>query len=235
MQEPSAERSHRLNAYLLGVLCYNCHAKKGISPEMGKKKIYNRKDAYYRKAKKEGFRSRAAYKLKELNSKYGFLKEGIKALELGCWPGGWLEVASSAIGEKGVVVGIDLKEVEPLNSNCAVFLIQGDAGETEVLKDAVRCAGGKFHLLLSDMSPKLTGIRDVDEANMGEVYGTVLNAIETVLLPKGTLIFKGFKGEAYGEIASCLKKLFNKVKRIELDSTRKSSNEFYTYCTGYRG
>ena len=123
---------------------------------------YNRKDHYYKAAKEEGYRSRAAYKLVEVQKKYKLIKPGMRVLDLGCWPGGWLQVASQFAGPEGAVVGVDLVATgyQP-GSN--VKTVQGDVRSSEILEKCITASGGVFDAVLSDMAPKLTGIREVDE------------------------------------------------------------------------
>lgn len=187
---------------------------------------YDRKDHFYNLAKSEGFRSRASFKLKELNKKYGLLKPGFKVADLGAWPGGWMQVASQAVGRRGLVVGIDLVEIEDFGQD-NVKCITGDVRDDEVIAKAKEMAGGAFDLILSDMSPKLSGIKEVDRYGAVGCAELALWASSQLLKEGGSIVIKVFKSNETEEFIRELRKHFKKVVRSELDSTRKTSNEFY--------
>lgn len=194
---------------------------------MSKKKAYDRQDKFYRQAKEEGFASRAAYKLQEINNKFHLLKRGQRVLDLGAWPGGWLQVAGPIVGSSGVVVGIDLKEIEELQIPAKFKSVIGDVSDETILQQALDFAGKPFDVVLSDMSPKITGIRIVDEGALSNIYDMALSAAYKCLRQGGSLVVKAFKGNEGHEFSLRLREVFNIVKRCELDSTRKSSNEYY--------
>lgn len=193
---------------------------------------YNRKDHFYNKAKSEGFRSRAAYKLKELNQDYGILKPGFKVIDLGAWPGGWMQVASQAVKHSGLVVGIDLVEIEDFGED-NVRCITGDVRDDENIARAKEYAGGSFDLVLSDMSPKLSGIKEVDRYGSVGCAELALWASYQLLRPGGNLVIKVFKSNEAEEFIKDFRKHFTKVTRSQLDSTRKTSNEFYLLGLGF--
>ncbi len=195
---------------------------------------YDRKDHFYEKAKEEGYRSRAAYKLKELQKKFNIIKRGSKILDLGSWPGGWTQVSAELTGESGLVVSLDLKECDDFglsNVKCVV----GDARDDEVLQRCFEAAGGKLDLLLSDMSPKLTGIREVDHAASVGCAELARYVAQQALTVGGGLVIKVFKSNETEIFVKETRPLFNTIKREELDSTRKTSNEFYLVCLGFKG
>lgn len=206
---------------------------------------YNRKDRFYEKAKCEGYLSRAAYKLLELDKKYGLLKTSFKVLDLGCWPGSWMQVASEKVKDKGIVVGIDLVKVEhSFNSN--VTFIQGDVTDEEVLDtalaklqvigtSAVNNIGTlKFDIVISDMSPKLTGIPEADSAQTVHCAELALNASKRTLKHGGNLIIKLFKSQDSEDFIKQARPNFDKIQRASLESTRTTSNEFYFVGLGYK-
>lgn len=195
---------------------------------------YDRKDALYKRAKEEGYRSRAAYKLKEIDAKYGLLKSGYRVLDLGAWPGGWMQAAAEKVGASGRVVGIDLVQIEDFGAE-NIKCIVGDARDEASLQAAKDFAGGNFNLVLSDMSPKLTGIREVDSAQTVACAELALFIATQVLLKQGNLVIKVFKSNETEMFVKSLRPLFNKVVRSELDSTRKTSNEFYLIALGFVG
>ncbi len=195
---------------------------------------YNRTDHLYRKAKEEGFRSRAAYKLIELNKRFKAIGPGSRVLDLGAWPGGWLQVAADLVGSSGVVVGIDLVAIEPLPFP-QVRLITGDAADEDVQSQAFGIAGGKFQAVLSDMSPKLTGIKEADRAATIGCAELAFHIATKTLENDGTLIIKLFKSNEAEQFVKMIRPMFNKVSRSELDATRKTSNEFYVVGSGFKG
>ena len=195
---------------------------------------YNRKDHFYERAKQEGFASRAAYKLKELQSKHRLIKQGYSVLDLGAWPGGWCEVAAKLTGPSGVVVGIDFVQIE-ISLPKYVHFLKGDVGDENILAQAVELAGGHFNAVISDMSPKLTGIREVDALATTGCGELALFVAEKLLLPGGSLAVKLFKSAEADLFVKSARPLFNKLVRNELSSTRRTSNEFYMVGLGFRG
>lgn len=198
---------------------------------MGKR--YNRKDQYYLKAKEEGYKSRAAYKLQELQKRYSLIEPGMKILDLGCWPGGWLQVASECLKGKGLVVGIDLVETQFPNSK-NVTTIVGNANSWEVIEKAISFSGDLFDLILSDMSPKLTGIKEVDEAGVISCIDNALYASQGVLKEHGSLVMKVFRGSEVDTKFKLIRKYFETVHRTNLNSSRTSSDELYAVCLNFR-
>lgn len=193
---------------------------------------YNRKDHLYNRAKSEGYRSRAAYKLIELDQKFRFLRRGARVLDLGCWPGGWLQVAAEKVGSGGIVVGIDLAETEPLSSS-NVHIVVGDAREDEILKRALQLAGGRFDAVISDMSPKHTGIKEVDQAGTAHCVELTAWVCGEVLKPGGTFLAKAFPSGDLDRSIPEIRGAFSKFQRTVLKSTRKTSKEFYLFGSGF--
>ena len=194
---------------------------------------YNRKDRLYEKAKEDGYRSRAAYKLLELNKKHKFIRAGSKVLDLGAWPGGWMQVTSNIVGDSGLVVGIDLVELDPIPGTNSKLLC-GDAREDSNIRMALEIAGTHFDVVVSDMSPKLTGIREADQAGTVACAELALYVASQVLKKNGDLVIKVFKGNDTEQFIRELKPSFEKVIRSELDATRRTSNEYYVLARGYR-
>lgn len=191
---------------------------------------YNRKDRFYQLAKDEGYLSRAAYKLLEIQKSYGIIKAGYAVFDVGVWPGGWSQVALGIVGEKGKVVGIDLVPVESIGDP-RFTAITGDAND---LEEHLGTPLPKFDSVISDMSPKLTGIRDADQAGIVHCAEIALNAAKKVLKPGGSFVVKLFKGNEVEQFVKVAKPLFTKVVRTELDSTRNTSNEFYLIGLGFK-
>lgn len=195
---------------------------------------YDRKDHLYEKAKDEGYRSRAAYKLMELDKKYKLLRPGAKALDLGCWPGGWLQVAASRVGNQGIVVGIDLVATDPTGAQ-NVHIITGDARDDENIAKAKALAPDGFDVLLSDMSPKLTGIKEADQAGTVACAEFALWGAGMLLKKGGNFVCKVFKGNDTEVFIRGARPRFEKIQRSELDASRKTSNEFYVIGLGFKG
>lgn len=200
---------------------------------MTKSKEYNRKDKLYEKAKSEGYRSRAAYKLKEINQRFNIISPGAKVLDIGAWPGGWLQVASEIVGEKGLVIGVDLVEIEPLGLD-NVQTVTGDASDEAILQQLELLAGSKFDVAISDMSPKLCGIKEADRARAIGCAELALYIAQRMLKPDAALIIKLFKSQEASVFVKNLRTVFNTVRSLELDATRNSSNEYYVVCLGMK-
>jgi len=191
---------------------------------------YNRKDRLYQKAKEEGYRSRAAYKLKEINSSHKIIAPHSRVLDVGAWPGGWTQVALEYIGPKGAVTAIDLQPLEPIDDpRC--HLLEGDARDLEEL---LGHPGPCFDCVISDMSPKLTGIKEADQAGTVACAELALYVAQQLLAQGGNFVAKVFKGGEVEGFVKSARPMFNKLVRTELDSTRNSSNEFYVVGLGFK-
>ena len=194
---------------------------------------YKRKDSFYEKAKSAGHRSRAFYKLQEINNKFGILRHGNRVLDLGAWPGGWVQAAHRSVGKSGRVVGIDLRKIEDFEAD-NIKVIEGDVRDEENLEAALEFAGAKFDLVISDMSPKITGIREVDAVATVGCAELAFWASEQTLREGGHFVSKVFKGSETEGFVKTIRHRFNKVKRLELKSTRQSSKEFYLIGIGFK-
>ncbi|MCC6221045.1 MAG: RlmE family RNA methyltransferase [Deltaproteobacteria bacterium] len=198
---------------------------------------YRVKDHLFHKAKQEGYRSRAAYKLEELDDKYHFLKLGGLVLDLGCSPGGWLQVAASRVGPKGKVVGVDLKPVPEFKANeiagsyecisAKPVVIVGDILSSAICGAAVQEFGGKVDVVLSDMSPNLSGIRDRDVMMSVKLVEATFQLASEFLKAGGTVVAKIFPGQESDELYRQLKLSFPNIRRVELKASKKTSKEFY--------
>ena len=193
---------------------------------------YKRKDAFYKKAKQEGYRSRAAYKLLELNRTWRILQTGDRVIDLGAWPGGWVQVAAQAVGKSGRVIGIDLVKLEPLPL-ANVTLIQGDATDPDQQQLLLTDLGRPADVVLSDMAPKLSGVREADEARATELCRTALTCCSTLLKPSGALFLKAFMNEEYQPFVAELRTAFHTVKTSRPEATRKGSAEVYILAAGF--
>ena len=195
---------------------------------------YQRKDAHYRRAKAQGFRARSAYKLAELDDRYRLLRKGDRVVDLGAWPGGWLQVALERVGSSGRLVGVDLVLIEPLPAR-NVELLVGDVREAGVQTRIVELLGGLADVVLSDVAPKLTGVRDVDDARCAEAFAAVAAALPALLRPGGRALVKIFMDAQYRENVSRLRTLFDDVAATRPDTSRRGSAELYAIARGFRG
>jgi 23S rRNA (uridine2552-2'-O)-methyltransferase len=195
---------------------------------------YQPKDAFYRKAKKEGYRSRAAYKLLELGRRFQLIQPGERVADLGAAPGGWLQVAAELAGPKGKVVGIDLQPIAPFHEP-NIALLQGDAASEECGKKIEELLGGKADCVLSDLSPRLTGIHDADIARSVELIRLAHAVARRLLRPGGNFLVKSFVAQELQAFFLELKKDFSSVDRTRPEATRKGSSEIYFCARGYRG
>ncbi|MBL7663076.1 RlmE family RNA methyltransferase [bacterium] len=203
---------------------------------------YNRKDHLYNRAKSEGYRSRAAYKLQELQKKYRIFHLSDSVLDLGCFPGGWSQVASEFIGPKGIVLGVDLKAVEPLTSavnQSPVHFVMADIFDpatfdfTSLPSDWSQALAAKFNVFISDLSPSLSGVKDRDIAQSVELVAKVFALAKTLLKPQGTVVAKIFPAPETDELIKELKGNFSQITRAHLKATRDTSSEFYIVAQKY--
>jgi 23S rRNA (uridine2552-2'-O)-methyltransferase len=189
-------------------------------------------DPYVRAAKSEGYRSRAAYKLIELDAKFHFLKKGARVLDLGAAPGGWSQVAAARIGASGTIVAADILDVEPLAGVTILKCDLLDPATPAQLKEAL---GGPADLVLCDMAAPTTGHRATDHLRTVALFEVALDVAEDVLKPNGAFIGKVFQGGAAGDLLARVKKSFRNVKHVKPPASRAESVELYLVATGYRG
>jgi 23S rRNA (uridine2552-2'-O)-methyltransferase len=194
--------------------------------------VYNPRDSYYKKAKQEGYRSRAAYKLLELQQRYRLLKPGDSVVDLGAAPGGWLQVAAKIVGQNGKIIGVDLQTIESFRER-NIILLQGDMASAEIQAQIKARLNGPVDCVLSDLAPKLSGIRDADMARCLELNQAALNVAVQLLRPSGSLLIKSFISDDLQSFTAELKKYFSAVQRTKPDATRQGSSEFYFYAKGF--
>jgi 23S rRNA (uridine2552-2'-O)-methyltransferase len=187
---------------------------------------YHRKDSYYRNAKREGYRSRAAYKLMELDTKLGLFRSGMTVLDLGCAPGGWCQVAARKVGKKGRVLGIDRNPTEPFDQP-QIELLVADLVDPGILECLRRALSGPVDVVLSDMAPDTSGVGFADHARSIELAGIAVGLAREVLAPTGLLVVKVFDGSDINELVGEMESSIGRVRRIHLKSTRKGSREIY--------
>jgi 23S rRNA (uridine2552-2'-O)-methyltransferase len=193
---------------------------------------YKAQDSYYKKAKQEGYRSRAAYKLLELQQRFRLMRPGDVVVDLGAAPGGWLQVAAKFVGQSGKVIGIDLQPIETLREPNIIFL-RGDITSPEISKRISEIVDGKVHCVLSDLAPRLSGIRDADAARCLELNRTALTVATALLRPGGSFLAKGFVNQELHTFTLELKKHFHSVQRTRPEATRQGSSEFYFFAKDF--
>jgi 23S rRNA (uridine2552-2'-O)-methyltransferase len=188
-------------------------------------------DPYVAQARAKGYRSRAAFKLVELDAKFHFLKKGARVLDLGAAPGGWTQVAVAKVGETGRIVAADILPMEPL---AGALLFEADLLDQETpgkLKDAL---GGKADVVLSDMAAPTTGHRQTDHIRTVALFEAALDVAEDVLKPGGVFVGKVFQGGATGTLLQRIKKRFSDVKHVKPPASRAESVELYLVATGFK-
>lgn len=197
-------------------------------------------DPYVIRAKKEGFRGRAAYKILELDDRYGFLKPGARVVDLGCAPGGWCQVAVpriNALGENtkkpaGRIIGVDLQEVEPISG---VELHQLDflsEGADDLVKGWL---GGRADVVMSDMAAASSGHKATDHLRIVALIEAALDFAFDVLEDDGTFVAKVLAGGAENQMQATLKRMFRKVANVKPPASRADSSEKFVVAMGYRG
>ncbi|UCE88026.1 MAG: RlmE family RNA methyltransferase [Deltaproteobacteria bacterium] len=196
---------------------------------------YDRRDSFHQRAKREGFRSRAAYKLLEIQKARRILRRGMTVVDLGCWPGGWLQVASQAVGPTGRVIGVDVAAIDPPLDLANVFSLSLDFTEPAVSEAILECAGRRADVLLCDAAPKLSGVRATDRANEEALLEAVDGLLPKLLEPGGTLLVKLLESPEAEAIARRWKQQFEHAKTVKTSATRKGSSERYLLARGYRG
>jgi 23S rRNA (uridine2552-2'-O)-methyltransferase len=205
------------------------------TPTMSSKRWLNEHhtDEYVKRAREEGYASRAAYKLLELNEKDKFLMPGISVIDLGCAPGGWLQVIKQKVGRNGQVIGVDLL---PIVSIDGVEFIQGDFTQQQVLDKLMETVGDQgVDLVISDMAPNITGNKSIDQPRSVYLVELALDCAYKLLNKKGTFLAKVFQGEGVDVMMADMKKHFKVVKIRKPKASRSRSSEIYIFATEFIG
>jgi 23S rRNA (uridine2552-2'-O)-methyltransferase len=189
-------------------------------------------DPYVARAKREGFRSRAAFKLTEIDDKHRLLKPGARVVDLGAAPGGWSQVAVKRIGARGRVVAIDLLPVDPIGGVDFAQIDFLDAGAPDKLKAML---GGPADVVLSDMAANTTGHRQTDHLKIVALVEMAAEFAREVLAPGGAFLAKVIQGGTEGTLLAALKRDFAAVKHVKPAASRSDSAELYVLATGFRG
>jgi len=188
-------------------------------------------DPYVQAAKAQGFRSRAAFKLAELDDRFGLIRRGARVLDLGAAPGGWTQVAVARAGPSGRVVGVDLLPAEPV---AGATMLQGDLTDPAVAARAVAALGGPADLVLSDMAPNTVGHAATDHLRIMALAEVGADVALAVLAPGGGFVCKVFQGGSEKALLATLKRHFREVRHAKPPASRKDSAETYVVARGFR-
>ena len=190
-------------------------------------------DPYVKQAQKDGYRSRASYKLLEIQEKYKLIRPGMSVVDLGAAPGGWSQVTSRLIGGQGRLIASDILEMDSIPD---VTFIQGDFTQDEVLAQILEAVGNsQVDLVISDMAPNMSGTPEVDMPKAMFLCELALDLTGRILKPGGNFVIKVFQGEGFDAYVKDARQKFDKVQMIKPDSSRGSSREQYMLAWGYRG
>tara|TARA_R110001583_G_C5647821_1_gene408431 strand:- start:1971 stop:2591 length:621 start_codon:yes stop_codon:yes gene_type:complete len=190
-------------------------------------------DPYVQRAKEEGYRSRASYKLLELDKKDRLLRPGMVVVDLGAAPGGWSQVAAEKIGSTGQVVASDIL---PMDSLADVSFVQGDFTEESVYEQILEAIDGRqVDLVISDMAPNMSGMNSIDQPRAIYLVELALELARQVLKPEGVFLAKVFQGEGFDPLLAEMRQSFKKVQSRKPDSSRARSREIYQLCRGFKG
>ncbi|ATG73290.1 23S rRNA (uridine(2552)-2'-O)-methyltransferase [Zobellella denitrificans] len=189
-------------------------------------------DKYVQQAQKKGLRSRAVFKLEELQGRDRLLRAGMTVVDLGAAPGGWSQYAVEQVGLQGKVIACDILPMDPI---AGVDFLQGDFREEAVLGALLERVGeDKVDVLLSDMAPNMSGTPEVDQPRAMYLVELALDMCRQVLAPKGSFVVKVFQGAGFDEFLQDVRRSFNVVKVRKPDSSRARSREVYIVATGFK-
>ncbi|MGZ0078638.1 23S rRNA (uridine(2552)-2'-O)-methyltransferase RlmE [Methylomonas sp. EFPC1] len=189
-------------------------------------------DEYVKKAQAMGYRSRAVFKLIEIQEKDKIIKPGINIVDLGAAPGGWSEYVSKIVGKKNKVIALDLLAIDPIDG---VDFIQGDFREDDVLEQLYKVLDGEpVHLLLSDMAPNMSGSREMDQPRAIYLGELALDAAQHILAKGGTFLIKMFQGAGFDEYYNQVRQQFSSVVIRKPKASRPRSNEVYILAKGFK-
>ena len=191
-----------------------------------------KREHFYKQAKRAGYRARSAFKLKQIQNKFSVIKKGDTVVDLGAAPGGWSQVTKELVGDQGKIIGIDLSRIEPLKG---VTFLQRDLTEETAVEEIRKAIGNNdSDVVLSDMSPDISGNYSVDHARSIYLCGHSLSLAKQLLKPGGNFVCKVFAGE---DLASFVKKAnrnFKMVKQFSPPASRKTSSEIYVIAKSFR-
>ena len=189
-------------------------------------RIKQHRDQFFKKSKILGYRSRASFKLIQLNDKFKFLKKNIKLLDLGASPGGWSQVATKLI-KSGKILSIDIKAMDPVEN---VKFFKCDILDNNTENKIINFIKGKLDVIISDMAANTTGNKSLDSIRTNQLCSAVLNLSSKILKPKGVLVSKLFMGDDFLEVKNLAKSMFSNVDFFKPESSRDESKETYVHC-----
>ena len=196
--------------------------------------MYDRKDAWYRRAKQEGYRSRAAYKLAQIAQKEKAVRPGNRVIDAGAAPGGWSQLLLELVGGKGKVAAVDLLPIDPLPGGNFRFW-QKDLSDPALPGELLEFLGGRADIVLSDAAPNTTGSAFTDQARSADLVRTVFSLARETLKEGGAFLAKIFTGTESDAVFAELKPFFQELRRIRPEATRKGSFELYFLGKGFKG
>ncbi|MCL2785999.1 MAG: RlmE family RNA methyltransferase [Methanomassiliicoccaceae archaeon] len=191
----------------------------------------HRQERYYRLAKRLDYRSRASFKLMQIDDRFGIFEEGDSVVDLGASPGGWLQVAKERVGD-GKVIGVDLRPIRPIEG---VTTIIGDVTKKETMDELRVKFGGKADVVLSDMAPNVGGNYSTDHARSVHLCTFAIDVADHILKKEGKMVVKVFMGDMFHIVRDDLEKRFQSVRTHAPDATRSTSSEVYVIAKGYKG
>ena len=190
-----------------------------------------RRDHYRTLARVQGFRSRSAFKLIQLNQSYHLFRKGSYIVDIGCAPGGWIQVAKRECGDSSKVVGVDLKNIDPI---AGVNVIVGSIEENGTAQRILDALGAKADLVLSDIAPNVSGVWDIDHERQIFLTRTAMEIAKQVLKSGGNAVFKVFEGGSLPDLRNEFKNYFGKVILGKPSASRQESSELYLVCIGFQ-
>lgn len=193
-----------------------------------------KKDQFHRLAKEKGYRSRASFKLLQVAKKYKFIKPGDRVLDLGAAPGGWLQAARELVGDKGYVLGVDKEPIAPLRYHNASAIVADVTREGVI--DQIRSGGvSSFDVVVSDLSPNVSGVWEVDHARQIELARSALKVARVVLRPTGNMLVKVFQGSELKDLEIEMRSHFRTLRIVKPLASRPESAELYFLGLGFVG
>ena len=189
-------------------------------------RIKQHRDQFFKKSKTLGFRSRASFKLIELNKKFNFIKKNSNLLDLGCSPGGWTQVANKII-TNGKILSIDIKDMQPVKN---IKFIKSDILEKDTKDKVIKYFDGKLDVIISDMAADTTGNKSLDSIRTNQLCVEVINFASKILKKEGAFVTKVFMGEDFIEVKNLAKSLYKNVNFFKPEASRNESKETYLHC-----
>lgn len=187
---------------------------------------------YYKLAKKTGYRSRASFKIMQIDDRFNIFKKGNSVVDLGAFPGGWLQVVKNRVGDNGKVIGVDLRSIKPING---VETIQGDITDNNVIFELSKRLEKKADVILSDMAPNITGNYAIDHARSINLCMCVIDICDCILKKGGKMVMKVFMGDMFNSLKNKAENSFQNVKVYSPDASRSTSSEVYIISKEFFG